>query len=226
MINQNKFNKIYFMHIPKTGGRFFVNYVIDAIKDQLEQNNVNLLNNTLDHANWYSKIDDQTYIVNILRDPASHMISLYTHNVTTRKGSLKTDIDFKLSKDEFYQKIENNSNYQNFQSKAFMRNELDNFGLLSPMINIDNKLLEKRVNRVNLLLNSNNLGKNGIEIQKKIFLDLGIDGIPKVSKPTGIFYNPYSEYFYSKFSNSEKNSIRAYNSIDTKIYNNANYYKI
>ena len=214
------------MHIPKTGGRFFVNYVIDAIKDQLEQNNVNLLNNTLDHANWYSKIDDQTYIVNILRDPASHMISLYTHNVTTRKGSLKTDIDFKLSKDEFYQKIENNSNYQNFQSKAFMRNELDNFGLLSPMINIDNKLLEKRVNRVNLLLNSNNLGKNGIEIQKKIFLDLGIDGIPKVSKPTGIFYNPYSEYFYSKFSNSEKNSIRAYNSIDTKIYNNANYYKI
>jgi hypothetical protein len=226
MINQNKFNKIYFMHIPKTGGRFFVNYVIDAIKDQLEQNNVKLLNNTLDHANWYSKIDDQTYIVNILRDPASHMISLYTHNVTTRKGSLKTDIDFKLSKDEFYQKIENNSNYQNFQSKAFMRNESDNFGLLSPMINIDNKLLEKRVNRVNLLLNSNNLGKNGIEIQEKIFLDLGIDGIPKVSKPTGIFYNPYSEYFYSKFSNSEKNSIRAYNSIDTKIYNNANYYKI
>ena len=226
MTNQNKFNKLYFMHIPKTGGRFFVNYVIDSIKDQLEQNNIKLLNNTLDHANWHSEIDDQTYVINILRDPASHIISLYTHNVTTRKGALKTDVDFELSKDEFYQRIKNNSNYQNFQAKSFMRNELDNFGLIAPTISIDEELLEKRKKRVNLLLNSNNLGKNGIEIQKKIFLDLGINGVPTVSNPNGMFYNPYSEYFYSKFSNSEKNAIRAYNDIDTKLYNHANYYKI
>jgi hypothetical protein len=214
------------MHIPKTAGRYITYFVIEPIRDQLEKNNIKIINsNMLTHLNWHSEIDDQTYVITNLRDPASQIISLYVHKKTTKtSGRLITSIDFELQKKDFYNTILNNDNYKNFQSKSFMMNELDIFGLEGNSAVIDQQLLEKRLKKVNLLLNVNNLQKNAIKIQEKIFLDLGIDGSTKISEPNLIMFNPFSEYLYNKFSYAEKNSLREYNSIDKNIYENSQYY--
>ena len=214
------------MHIPKTAGRYITYFVIEPIRDQLEKNNIKIINsNMLTHLNWHSEIDDQTYVITNLRDPASQIISLYVHKkTTTTSGRLVTSIDFELQKKDFYDAILNNDNYKNFQSKSFMMNELDIFALEGNSAVVDQQLLEKRLKRVNLLLGVNNLEKNAIKIQEKIFLDLGIDGNTKILQSNGVMFNPFSEYFYSKFSDAEKNSLREYNSIDKNIYENSQYY--
>jgi hypothetical protein len=216
------------MHTPKTGGRYIINNVLDPIREQLKNNNIEIINiKRFDHSNWYSKIDDDTYVITVLREPASQTISLYAHVLTTNSGGvLKTNTEFNLLKNEFYETIKNNSNYQNFQSKTFLRDEAETFSLRANEITVDEGILEKRINRVNLLLNNNNLSENSTKIQEKIFLDLGIDGIPQEKKSNGIFYNPYSRYFYDTFSAAEKDSIATYNKIDTNLYKNANYSKI
>ena len=216
------------MHIPKTGGRYIINNVINPIKQQLEENNIEVINvEHFYHSNWYSKIDDETYIISVLREPSSQVISLYTHKITTsNKGDLITHKNFKLSKDKFYQTIKQTPNYKDFQSKSFMINEKGGFILNTNDIDIDEGLLEKRINRVNLLLNHNNIAENVEKIQQKIFLDLGINGATRTVKDNGIYYNPHSRHFYNTFSDAEKESIRVYNSIDSQLYKNANYYKI
>jgi hypothetical protein len=224
----NTYNKLYFLHIPKNGGRYIIYNVLDPIREQLEQNNIEILNlKKFDHSNWHSKIDDQTYVISVLREPFSQIISLYVHEKTTDiRGRLLTNKDFILSKKKFYKEIIFDKNYQNFQSKSFIRNEFGGFGLRGPKTIVDKELLEKRINRVNLLLNNKDLKQNAIKIQQKIFLDLGIDGLTKIAKVSGLFYNPHSEYFYDQFSNLEKDFIAKYNKIDNTLYKNAKYYAI
>jgi hypothetical protein len=228
MTNKPNYNKIYFMHIPKTGGRYIINNVLDPIKEQLKNNNIEIINiKSFDHSNWYSKIDDDTYIITVLRDPVSQIVSLYSHDLTTdTSGNLKTNTNIDLYKHEFYETIKSNLNYQNFQSKSFMRNEFHTFGLKAPTVIVDEGLMQKKIHRVNLLLNNNNLKNNASKIQEKIFLDLGINGFSVTSKNNGVFYNPYSKYFYDTFSSAEKDSIKVYNRIDDNLYRNSNYYKI
>lgn len=224
----NRYNSLYFLHIAKTGGRYIIYNVLNPIREQLENNKIKIINpNTLDHLNWHSQIDDKTYVVCVLREPFSQIVSLYVHEKTTgERGELIKNKDFDLSKNKFYEEIKNDENYQNFQSKSFMRNELGGFGLRGSKSIVDEELLEKRTNRVNLLLNNNNLKQNATKIQQKIFLDLGIDGVLTASKANGLFYNPHSEYFYNTFSDAEKDSIAKYNTIDNNLYKNANYYTI
>jgi hypothetical protein len=212
----------------KTGGRYLLNNVIVPIKDQLKENNIEIINSRhWTHSNWHSEIDDQTYIVTVLRDPASQIISLYTHNKTTEsRGSLIKDTNFNLSKNEMYNEIQTNKIYQNFQSKNFILDDKYKFPRKKYENDIDEALLYKRLNRVNLLLNKNNIKENAVKIQEKIFLDLGIDGVAKTLTNTLSFYNPYSKQFYDTFSNAEKDSLRIYNKIDSDLYNSANYYKL
>ena len=103
-------------------------------------------------------------------------------------------------------------------------NEKDDFGLRGNTAVIDEALLEKRLKRVNLLLCTKNLKENAIKIQEKIFLDFDIAGIPIESRKNGSLFNPYSQYFYGKFSNSEKESLRQYSNIDKNIYEKSQYY--
>jgi hypothetical protein len=217
------------MHIPKTGGRYIIQNVLDPIKKQLEENNIKMISlGRFEHLNWHSQIDDQTYVICVLREPSSQIVSLYVHEKTTdQRGALIKDKEFNLSKNKFYEEIKSDKNYQNFQSKSFMRNESGGFGLRGRRAIVDEALLEKRINRVNLLLSNSNLKQNATKIQEKIFVDLGIDGAAyAIPKNNGIYYNPYSEYFYSTFSDAEKDSIAKYNEIDNILYKNSNYYTI
>jgi hypothetical protein len=221
-----RYNKVYFLHIPKTGGRHIIYNVIDPIRQQLKENNIEVLNSgKFDHSNWYSKIDDQTYIVSVLRDPVEQCISLYVHiKTTTEGGHLKTDADIFLSKKDFYDTITKIKNYKNFQSKCFVSDERYGFLVHRKEVTIDEGILQKRLNRVNLLLNQNNI--NAKKIQEKIFLDLGINGKIQDSNTNGIHYNPYSEYFYNQFSENEKESIKKYNNIDNNIFKNSKYFDL
>jgi len=222
----NTYNALYFLHIAKTGGRYISYNVINPMLEQLEQNNIKIISpGKLSHFNWHSGITDQTYILSLLRDPVQQCVSLYVHEKTTNfSGTLETNKDINLSKKDFYNTILSNNNYQNYQSKNFLSDENRGFGLRETEIIIDEVLLEKRIKRVNLLLNQNNL--NNEKIQEKIFLDLGINKKIKNLISDGLFYNPYSEYFYSQFSDAEKKSIAKYNEIDYCLYKNSKYHKL
>jgi hypothetical protein len=212
----------------KTGGRYLLSNAIVPIMDQLKKNNIETLNSAkMAHANWHSIIDNQTYIITVLRDPASQIISLYTHGKTTdSRGNPIIDKNFNLSKDIMYDEITKNKGYQNFQSKNLIFDEKTKLPIQNYEKFIDEELVEKKLNRINLLLNHNNIKENAIKIQEKIFLDLGIDGITQPPKKHPNFYNPHSKSFYDKFSNAEKDSLSLFSKIDTKLYKNANYYKM
>jgi hypothetical protein len=71
-----------------------------------------------------------------------------------------------------------------------------------------------------------NISGREIDIQKKILLDLGIEN--NINSNSIInnknFFNPESTTLYNKFSDEEKNTISAYNQIDSDFYRNTNYF--
>ena len=222
-----KYNKFYFLHNMKNGGRFIVNSVIYPIREQLQNNGIEIINNNkILHSNWHSRIDDKTYVFTVLRDPASHSISLYSHRKTLDQNGMPTkDKLFSLSKEDFYNDITTNHRFRNFQSKGYMRNEFTINRFETTEINIDEELFKKRKEKVNLFLDFKEINGKELEIQEKIFSDLNIEGITKKTNNPVVFFNPESKRFYNEFSDSEKESIRELNKIDNDLYKNANYYR-
>jgi hypothetical protein len=226
-----KYNKIYFLHIPKTGGRYISHNIIDPIKDQLNENGIEQILEHNAHTGWHSRIDDKTYVISALRDPAEQLVSLYSHSISlNNEGNLKNEYDKnKINKKEFFEWLKNEKSYTNFQTKNFL---LDEFyfkkdhpkNKLNVKLNIDEKILKIRKNRVNLFLDMKNINNRELEIQKKIFLDLGINAETRsFPKKTGLC-NPESKNLYSTLTEKEKIFIRESNLIDNNLYINNNYF--
>lgn len=92
-----KYNSFYFLHIPKTGGRFLTAYVLEPLYEIFKKNNIKVLQipDVLDehghftpkrHGGWHKDIDENTYIVSIFREPIRFAASFYTHQVSTIEG--------------------------------------------------------------------------------------------------------------------------------------------
>jgi hypothetical protein len=180
MTKTKKYNKFYFMHIPKTGGRYISLKVILPIMEQLNKNGISsTFSENNSHSGWHSKIDDQTYIVTILRDPVEQSVSFYSHTIALNPlGQLKNEYDKdKLTKENFFDWIKNEPSYPNFQANNFL---CDEFYLkkdhpknkLSVNLSFDENLLKERKDKVNLFLDTKNINGRDIEIQQKLFLDL------------------------------------------------------
>ena len=93
----SNYNKFYFLHIPKTGGRFFTKYIVNQIEDALKQNNIDIIkppDNALKHGGWHKDIDDNTYIVSVFRDPVEFFISAISHMHAQQSGLIDENNDF------------------------------------------------------------------------------------------------------------------------------------
>lgn len=226
-----KYNKFYFLHINKTGGRYIRESVIYPIIKQLNENGIEHIVESHSHSGWHSKIDDKTYVMSVLRDPVEQAVSLYAHKISlNNQGFLKNEYDKnQLTKKDFFDWMKNLDLYPNFQTRNFL---CDEFYLKrdhpknknNTNIVFDSNILQTRKNKVNLFLSMENIDGREIEIQEKIFLDLGIDGKTVSSKKRIDFFNPESKTLYDKLNKEEKEFILEYNSIDNDFYKNINYF--
>jgi hypothetical protein len=219
-----KYDKLYFLHIRKTGGRYITESAILPIQDQLNQHGVEIIFDDNSHAGWHSRIDNNTYVISSLRDPVEQTISLYIDKlfIKLKKENKNNYTKNELTPKSFFNQMENLALYPNFQTKNFLFDEsFNNFKL---KISIDEELVKTRREKVNLFLNAKNIKDRATQIQQKIFIDLGIDGTPVHVDIHDNFYNPESTKLYNSLSKKEVDLIRKYNSVDDYFYKNTLYF--
>lgn len=229
-----KYNKFYFLHIPKTGGRHIKLNCITPIIKKIEENGIkNIVEKNTHHNSWHSAIDEKTYIITILRDPVEQAISIFSHiNSLNKDGNLLDKYDKnKLTKEHFFDWMDKNLLHPNFQAKSFLYNQFslkleDIKNNKNPEIIFNENIFNQRKNKVNLFLDIKNVSGREVEIQQKILLDLGIENNINSNSIVNNknFFNPESKTLYNKFSDEEKNIINAYNKIDSDFYKNTNYF--
>jgi hypothetical protein len=237
-----QYNKVYFLHIPKTGGRFLTKYILNPIEDILRQNNTELVKlpeNVLKHAGWDKCIDDNTYVISIFRDPVEHFVSIIAHMLASEKGLVNDSQNFivknngkdlNIDKNEVYKTIDELKYLKNFQSQNFL---LEPNGepilhtsrrLYNHKLHFDTDLIYQRIQRTNLMIRHKDLQNMDYSLLlNKIFndldikTDLGLD-ISLIDKK--YFKNDASENLFNKLNNEDKDFINKYFDFDKLIYDN------
>ena len=236
----SRYNKVYFLHIPKTGGRFLTKYILNPISDTLKDNGIELIklpDNVLKHGGWHQSIDDQTYIISIFRDPAEHFVSIIAHMLANEKGLMDQDQNFivtdgvkdlDIDKQEVYNIMDELKYLKNFQAQNFLL-EPNGEPLLHTSRRLYNhkqlfdiELIYKRINRTNLMIRHKDLQSmdyslllNKISDDLEIKLDLDFSSINKQ-----YFKNIASENLFNKLSDLDKRFIYQNFNYDKEIYEN------
>lgn len=241
----NTYTSFYFLHVPKTGGRFLSKYIIDPIKKQLSENGIEVLKNPElqnakrnRHVGWHWGINSETYIVSCFREPVEWACSYFIHMMYIEFGALDMDneaiviknIEKKFNGEDLIKWLTENKFLQNYQSKNYILGAGNNSSIKHEIIlhnkndgEINKNFLYKRLQRVNLLFRQGDL-KN-IEpslLVEKISQDLGIkiDYRPFEDIDNSYYANNASKALYDSLSNFERDSIKSLLAIDVEIYNN------
>jgi|LauGreDrversion4_2_1035121.scaffolds.fasta_scaffold07767_6 hypothetical protein len=231
----NEFKNFYFLHIRKTGGRYFKEYILKQLEDKVEKLPIKDR-----HEGWKKEIDDNTYVFSILRDPVEYICSVYAHMISTRAGllhpsnengkhtdSIKDNIvNIELDKKYMFEWIRYNKWTHNLQSKEILHTSEEYNNILNIIIkkyskdnNVDKELLYERLNRINLLVRQVSL-KNPESIVKKLCDDLNIELAGEIQKDTLTYHNMASTNLYNSLTEEDKIEIRQMFDIDNEIYNN------
>jgi len=233
-----KYNKVYFLHIPKTGGRFLTKYILNPINQSLKDNGIELITlpeTVLKHGGWHNAIDDQTYIISIFRDPAEHFVSIIAHMLVNEKGLMNQIQNFivaeeaknlEIDKQEIYSIMNELKYLKNFQAQNFLlepngdhilhtsRREYNN----NKPFDID--LIYKRIKRTNLMIRHKDfqtmdysllINKMSDDLQIKLNSDFSL-----IDKQ--YFKNPASENLFNKLDDLDKAFIYQNFNYDTEIY--------
>lgn len=215
-------NKFYFLHVPKTGGRFLINNFIFKFPESIK-----IIEGEHRHNGWIKDIDDETYIFSIIREPIKAICSLYCHIVATKSNILVEDSTYNskikkmhLDKNAFISWITKAKKYHNMQSKNFLISSsvIDSVYWYANFKDLDTPLLEKRLKRVNFLTTHDMLLNNLNFVTDKICKDLNINNII-VQNDKNTYSNEASKTLYNSLNSFEKNEISIFFEMDYKIYN-------
>lgn len=232
------YDKFYFLHIPKTGGRFFTKYIIGPIESQLKANGIDILeipNGIQRHGGWHKDIDETTYIVSLFRDPAKQFVSSIAHMVAAKEGLIDEDNNFILKdksevlyidKDFLFNMLEELKYLKNFQSQNFVLTT-DKFPILTESRRayqqnkkFDINLIHERVKRVNLMIRNEDLisldysvliNKLSKDLKVKIEIDL-------LNLDKEHFKNNSSENLFNKLNQKDIDTIYKNFMLDKEIY--------
>jgi hypothetical protein len=217
-----KYNKFYFLHIPKTGGRYLNEIAIYPISGELKARGINWLN-TEDHDGWIKEIDEDTYTVCILRDPVKTACSFFLFfydNGNLQKLNLKNDAILNQVRLFFFQFLKRDLWIHNMQSKFLKRSCADlpieesfNYPVL------DKDLLYERFNSISFLFTQDYLESNPLDVANRIFDDIGIHPSKINITKTDEFRQPSSKILYDSLSQDEIDLISSYFEFDYEIYN-------
>ena len=231
-----KYNKVYFLHIPKTGGRFFVKYILDPIEDILKENNIKVIKEKekdFPHSGWHKDIDDNTYIITLFRDPAEFFISAISHLIYEDSGLLDDGIVKKdspildIDKETLYKELEKFKILQNFQSQNFILSPKNKIDIVKESVNyylknksFNSELAYERIKRVDLMIRQKDLKiMDYSKLIKKISEDLKINiEIELLNIDKENFKNNSSELLFNKLTKEDLEIICSNFLFDKKIY--------
>lgn len=226
-------NSFYFLHTPKTAGRFFTHNVVVPLDPILLKNNIHNFYNRdtyIAHQHWANFITDNTYIVNLFRDPIAHTVSTYSH-FSMLSHDAQRDVpvgDSKYNKHSMFDWLEkNHDSFSNMQSKSLLISELGGNATtyfdspnMKNCIPIKSIVIDK-INKISLFLNSEDLlFKNIKNIHNKILDDFLI---PRVNikhsfQKHSNYWNPDSTRIFNSLNDVDKNKILEWANIDAEIF--------
>lgn len=212
--------KFYHLHIPKTGGHYIKNAIIDRIYREFDIVGIRY---EPGHSGWYD-IDEDTYIISSLRDPVKRTVShfCYQSNFPISKYK-KTDIN----KKNLFKWVDENIEYiSNFQSKNFLYTPKNKNQMLFfikdeqflKIKNISKNDVLNRVKLVNILIKDTDLNSTNTElIINKIKKDINISNHSNMNN-RDFNKSQRSLELYNKLSEKEKKYLYDINIVDSEIY--------
>ena len=234
------YDSFYFLHIPKTDGRRFIDLILLDIKDnnpQIDFPGGNLMGNYLGdpstaHQGWIPEITDNTYVFSMMRDPIKRSVGYYVFSrlqkIKQSKG-FDTDTSINFTKEGFISSIEYKKHIQNISSRMLLYNTISyayRQFFYDKELSIDDKdlmyTLERRLGRINLFLKSetfNSMDKSNL--MEKICTDIGVKNL-HISSKKKEFELSYTEKessgLYDLLTDSDKDYLRQYFEVDYYIY--------
>lgn len=240
-----KYKSFYFLHVPKSDGRRFIDEVVLPLK----YSNPTLKMITpimgdydgsgLDHyphQGWHKDISDSTYIVTIVRDPIERAVSHYVHRMYDLMDIKYSDVDTRninLTKEGFMSYMEQNPNLHNLYYKMFMNSYNSHEQIFNIQSNdIDINLFSKRIERINLMIDQKDFKEMYMNLlRKKIQSDIECDDIdfPLGFNHKAHMYKKYtnseSGKIYSSLTEDEKKSLKKYFRLSYYMYENATFWR-
>lgn len=235
-----KYDRVYFLHIPKTGGRFLTKYILNPMESLFANNGIAYSKPPEDmrqHAGWSSLIDDKTYVISIFREPSEFFVSSVCHNaaskrklVDEKKWNIINGKNLLVEKQELYEKINLWKYMKDFQSfnftfiknpeyRSVIQEAISNY---KNNIVFDKEIANKRINRTNLLIRTKDLNLMDYRLLvKKISEDLDIEinlDLSQIDKT--YFKNDASEILFNSLTQNEKDLILENFKLDKEIYEN------
>jgi len=230
------YKKFYFLHIPKTSGRFCKENVVVPLLKTFTKNKISF-QLFPSHANWdTSYIDNNTYIFSIFRDPIKRMVSHYCHDIVLdNEGKRKIPVGKakEINRDLFLSWVQENEIYlTDFQAKNIllednkMNHEIKSFFNFKLTKEEKNNVI-KKIKKINLFIRAVNLNKNDcLLLQNKILLDFNL--YPRLENieffDNQEFYNQDSSNLFKTLNNEDILYLNSLNSFDLEIYNNNSYF--
>jgi hypothetical protein len=235
----SKYKKFYFLHIPKTGGRFFTKYIVNPIEKTLKENGIEVIqlpHNVSKHGGWHKDIDENTYIISIFRDPAEFFVSAVAHMVADQNGLIDEDSDFIVKDMSSIPDIEKIFLFDRLQELKYLKNFQSQNLLLSPQdtsiinesrrnynkgISFNHNLAYNRAKKINLMIRHKDLrSMDYSNLINKISNDLGIDIKIDLSLLDREHYkNSASEILFNKLTKEDIDLIYKDFMLDKEIYN-------
>ncbi len=220
------FDSFYFLHVPKTGGRYFINSYLKDMEPIFNNSNIDILYREYGHMFWRPDVSDTTYIFTTMRDPIRRTVSHYCHIAEMldkfgKKHGYETTPEVFISWVKHREKM-----ISNYQAKSFLYHNLDFSKAYTYKMHkneeiefdIDKEALYKNFNRINFKVKIESFEDNKDIIIDKILSDLGIEDKPNITY-TNKFENYDSGILYESLSEKDKEYLKSILEIDYELYN-------
>jgi hypothetical protein len=237
------YNSFYFLHIPKTAGRFFTHNIVVPLREPLMNNGIHSFYDRetyVAHQHWGNFITKDTYVTSLIRDPIKHAVSSYCHYTmldVTAQRTVPLGLE-EYNKSDMFKWWEYHLDFiSNQQSKNFLIEDPGinpdgtkiGYGKSDIMKNciVTKDIVIKKFEDVALLIKSEDLELSNInKIYKKILKDFNIENVDikhKIQKASN-YWNPDSTRIYNSLTEKDKERILSYSPVDAEIYNTSSLF--
>ena len=237
------YNSFYFLHIPKTAGRFFTHNIVVPLREPLINNGIHSFYDRetyVAHQHWGNFITKDTYVTSLIRDPIKHAVSSYCHYTmldVTAQRTVPLGLE-EYNKNDMFKWWEYHLDFiSNQQSKNFLIEDPGinpdgtkiGYGKSDIMKNciVTKDIVIKKFEDVALLIKSEDLELSNInKIYKKILKDFNIENVDikhKIQKASN-YWNPDSTRIYNSLTEKDKERILSYSPVDAEIYNTSSLF--
>lgn len=213
--------KSYFLHCPKTGGRYVTENVVNVFRPDLASKNIAPSQYlAFGHNAWKPVIDNpDMFIFSIFREPIKRIVSHYVYFYTDHRAELCT-------KEKMFAALEadvlDSKRIVNYQSQFILDDSGEFYGTPSTPITLDKDLLFQRLSRIDMPIRTESLSKEVCNnILLKIYDVAGVTPVdtsllPHVQKPE--YTSELSKNLYESLTAKEKERLLELNYMDAEVY--------